>query len=145
MDCFLSLLFTFNYVFVTVKAILLQNQLIVNWKIYLRPTLLAEFILEDGKLFTDGIPSERMPSDMNSSLQVATDVNCKMQSSPKRSSNSSPICRNRSLFACFFNGSFSRWYSQERSIQDFSASKIKHQRCRGESRKGRPGHLNKAI
>ena len=51
---------------------------------------MAEFILEDGKLVTDGIPSERIPSDMNSSLQVATDVNCKMQSSPKTSSKFFP-------------------------------------------------------
>lgn len=45
---------------------------------------MAEFILEDGKLVTDGIPSERMPCDMNSNcLQVATDEIVKCSHLPK--------------------------------------------------------------
>ena len=39
--------------------------------------VLAEFILEDGKLFTDEIPSKKIPTDMNvrtvNRLKVATD------------------------------------------------------------------------
>ena len=31
--------------------------------------ILAEFILEDEKLVTDGIPSEKIPTDMNLLLQ----------------------------------------------------------------------------
>ena len=42
---------------------------------------MAEFILEDGKLVIDGIPSARIPSDINlrtvNRLKVATIVNCK--------------------------------------------------------------------
>ena len=45
--------------------------------------ILAEFILEDEKLVTDGIPSDRIPSNIKSRtenrLKVATDVNCKTQ------------------------------------------------------------------
>ena len=45
--------------------------------------ILAEFILEDEKLFTDGIPSDRIPSNINSwtgnRLTFATNVNCKIK------------------------------------------------------------------
>ena len=45
--------------------------------------ILAEFILEDEKLFTDVIPSDRIPSNINSwtgnRLIFATNVNCKIK------------------------------------------------------------------
>lgn len=56
--------------------------------------IMAEFILEDVKLITDGIPTEKIPADMNlttaNRLKVATDP-------------------------CFFKAWFSSWYSQKRS------------------------------
>ena len=41
---------------------------------------IAEFIFKDGKLVTDGIPFDRIPSNMNlrtvKLLKIATDINC---------------------------------------------------------------------
>ena len=50
----------------TTKIVNSQKKFMCFWIIIL---ILAEFILEDGKLVTDGIPSEKIPTNMNLLLQ----------------------------------------------------------------------------
>ena len=50
----------------TTKIVNSQKKFMCFWIIIL---ILAELILEDGKLVTDGIPSEKIPTDINLLLQ----------------------------------------------------------------------------
>ena len=58
------------------------NEVRANWRHLVAP-ILAKFILEDEKLVTDGISSDRITSNVNlrmgNRLKVATNVNCKIK------------------------------------------------------------------